>query len=81
MALPVTVGDGGVQGDLPLDLIRVEVARRAPVLDTPQTGHGTSGEQQRLYERRLADAPVPDDADVPNLADLDGHPETTLPDI
>jgi len=56
-----------------LDLVRVEVGDGRAVVHAAQTRHGAGGEQHGLDERRLADATVTDDADVPDLPDLDRH--------
>jgi hypothetical protein len=73
VALPVAVRDGGVDGDLALDLVGVEVGGRRPVVDFPETVDGTRGEEERFHERGLAHSPMADHADVPDLTDLDRH--------
>jgi hypothetical protein len=73
VALPVAVGHRGIDRYLALDLVGVEVRRRRPVLDPPEPRDRSRREQHGLDERRLADASVPDDADVSDLSDLDRH--------
>src|SRR2546427_796834 len=73
VTLPVAVRQRRVDRDLPLDLVGVEVGGGRAVVHAAQARHGAGGEQHGLDERRLADAAVPDDADVPDLPNLDRH--------
>ena len=73
VALPLAVREGRVDRDLALDLVGVEVGGRRPVVDLAETVDRARGEEHRLDERRLAHSPMADDADVPDLADLDRH--------
>src|SRR3989475_11499740 len=73
VALPVAVGDRGVDRDLALDLVRIEVGGRRAVVHLPEASHRAGGEEQSLDEGRLADTAVPDHADVADLPDLDCH--------
>src|SRR5438477_72367 len=73
MALPVAVRHGRVDRDLSLDLVGVEVGRRAPVVHLPEAREAARGEQERFDEGGFADAAVADDTDVADLSDLDRH--------
>src|SRR5262249_54262046 len=73
MALPVAVRHRRVDRDLSLDLVRIEVRRRAAVVHTAKPRDGAGGEQQRFDHRGLANAAVADDPDVADLSDLDRH--------
>ena len=73
VALPLAVREGRVDRDLALDLVGVEVGGRRPVVDLAETVDRARGEEHRLDERRLPHSPMADDADVPDLADLDRH--------
>ena len=73
MAFPVGVGQRRVDGDLPLDLVGIEVGGGGAVVGAPETGDGSGREEQGLHERRLAHAAVTDDADIANLSNLDRH--------
>ena len=73
VALVVAVGDRGVDRDLPLDLVGIEVGGGAAVVHLAQPVDRTGGEQHRLHQRGLAHTPVPDDPDVADLPDVDRH--------
>src|SRR5262245_63223877 len=73
MPLPVAVRHGGVDRDFSLDLIRIEIRRRAAVVDAAEPRDGAGGEQQRFDEGGLANAAVADDPEVADLSDLDRH--------
>jgi hypothetical protein len=73
VALVVAVSDRGVDRDLPLDLVGIEIGGGAAVVDLAQPIDRAGGEQHRLHQRGLADTPVPHDPDVADLPDVDRH--------
>jgi len=73
MALPVAIRHRGVDRDLSLDFVGVEVGGGRAVVHAAQAGQGAGGEQHGLDLRCLADAAVSNDADVADLRDLDRH--------
>src|SRR2546422_4736596 len=73
VSLPITVRDGRVDRYFPLDLVGVEVGGRRAVVHLAEARHRAGGEEQGFDQGGLADAPVPDDANVADLPDLDRH--------
>jgi hypothetical protein len=75
---PLAPGHGGLQADLALDLVGVEVGDGRPVLHAAEAVHRPGVEEDCGDQRRLAAAPVADHghiADVGRLEDLHGNPQ------
>ena len=73
VVLVVAVRERDVEGDLPLDLVGVEVGGCRAVVDTAEPGHRTGREEQRLDQGGLAHAAVADEADVADPGDVQRH--------
>ncbi len=73
VALVVGEADRGVQRDLALDLVGVEVGGRGPVVHTPEPGAGSACEQDRLDQGGLAHAAVANECDIANLGDVHAY--------
>src|SRR2546422_4053082 len=73
MSLPITIGNRCIDRDFSLYFIRVEVGGRRAVVHLAEARHRAGGEEQGFDQGGLADAPVPDDANVADLPDLDRH--------
>jgi hypothetical protein len=69
----VAVRHADVDGDLSLDLLRIEIGGGGAVVHTAQTRRHAVAEQDCFDQRRLADPAVSDEADVTNARDIDGH--------
>ena len=73
MALVVAEGHRGVQGNLALDLVGIEIGGGGAVVDLAEARGRAGGEEDRLDERRLAHAAVAHERDVANLGDVQSH--------
>ena len=73
MALVVAEGHRGVQRDLALDLVGIEIGGGGAVVDLAEARGRARGQENRLDERRLAHPAVTDDRDVANLGDVLSH--------
>ena len=73
MALVVAEGHRGVQRDLALDLVGIEVGGGGAVVDLAEARGRARGEENRLDERRLAHPAVTHERDVANLGDVLSH--------
>ena len=73
VALVVAEGHRGVQRDLALDLVGIEVGGRRAVVDPADAGRGAGREQDGFDEGCLADSAVADEADVADLGDVQRH--------
>ena len=69
----VAEGDRGVDRDLALDLLGVEVRRGRAIVDLAPPARRPRPVEDRLDERGLAHPSVADEADVPDARDLDHH--------
>jgi hypothetical protein len=69
VVLPFTEADGGVDGDLPFDLVGVVVRDGISLVDLGQAAGRPRIEQERGRERRLPRRAVPDQGDIPDLID------------
>ena len=70
---PLAPGDGGLEADLPLDLVGIEVGDGGAVLDAAEPVHRPGVEEDGGHERGLAAAAVAHDghvADAGGLVDL-----------
>jgi hypothetical protein len=70
---PLAVGDGGLQADLALDLVGIEVGHRRPVVHAAEAVDRAHVEEHRGDQRRLPAASVADHGHVANrgwLVDL-----------
>ena len=73
MALVVAEGHRGVQRNLALDLVGIEVGGGGAVVDLAEARGRARGQQNRLDERRLAHPAVTHDRDIANLGDVLSH--------
>jgi hypothetical protein len=54
-----------VPAELAARLLRLEIERRRPVVDAAAAGGRPGDEEHRIGQRRLADAALHDDAELP----------------
>ena len=73
VALVVAEGDRGVQRDLALDLVGVEVGGGGAVVHLAEPGGGPACEQDRLDQGGLAHAAVAHERDVADLGDVHAY--------